>query len=186
MSANGLIYLNSYFSGSLYAIEMNTGSIRWTTQAPDTILLDHDLLYITDANYTMKALDASTGTQLWQKDGRNGSHFSTVFAATDHLAYITRDDGLLQAVNGRDGTVLWQHVLKVDPSASLTDDPASLQVTSGVVYLSTMNSSVYALRERDGALLWQFNTTPGNSLNELKSTAFGDGMIFLSADHTYA
>ncbi|MGZ3666218.1 MAG: outer membrane protein assembly factor BamB family protein [Ktedonobacterales bacterium] len=186
MSANGLIYLNSYFSGSLYAIEMNTGSIRWTTQAPDTILLDHDLLYITDANYTMKALDASTGTQLWQKDGRNGSHFSTVFAATDHLAYITRDDGLLQAVNGRDGTVLWQHMLKVDPSGSLTDGPAALQVTSEVVYLSTRNSSVYAFRERDGALLWQFKTTQGYSLNRLTSSAFGDGMIFLSADQTYA
>ncbi|MGZ3667110.1 MAG: outer membrane protein assembly factor BamB family protein [Ktedonobacterales bacterium] len=186
MSANGLIYLNSSASHSLYAIEMTTGSIRWTYQASGRILLDNDLLYINDANYTLRALDARTGTQLWQKDGRNGSGVSTLFAATDHVAYIAGDDGLLEAVNGRDGAVLWQHVLKVDLSASLTDDPASLQVTGGVVYLSTMNSSVYAFRERDGALLWQFNTTQGNSLNELKSTAFGDGMIFLSADHTYA
>jgi outer membrane protein assembly factor BamB len=89
-------------------------------------------------------------------------------------------------VNGRDGTVLWQHVLKGDPSGSVTDGPASLQVMNGVVYLTTVSSSVYAFRERDGALLWQFNTTQGNRLNVLTSTAFGDGMVFLSADQTYA
>lgn len=205
LSANGLIYLNSYSSDSLYAIEMSTGSIRWATQASGTILLDHDLLYITDENYTVRALDASTGTQLWQKDGRNGSHFSQIFVATDHLTYIARDDGLLQAVNGRDGTVLWQYVMssvkltsspcvvlplkchiKGPVSPYVADAPAALQVTSGVVYLSTVHSRVYAFRERDGALLWQFNTTQDNSLGGLTSTAFGDGMIFLSADQTYA
>lgn len=186
VSANGLVYLNSPASHSLYAVEMSTGSIRWTYRASGTTLLDHDLLYINDADYTMKALDASTGTLLWQRDGRNGSAVSRVIAATDHLAYSAGDDGLLEAVNGRDGTVLWQHVLKVDPSGSVTDDPASLQVTNGVVYLTTVSSSVYAFRERDGALLWQFNTAQGNRLNELTSTAFGDGMVFLSADQTYA
>src|SRR5260370_33867164 len=92
----------------------------------------------------------------------------------------------MEAVNGRDGSVLWQHLLKDDPSSSQTDDPSTLQVIKGVVYLSTVNSSIFALRERDGALLWQFNTTQGDRLNFLKSTAFGDGMIFLSADQHYA
>jgi len=102
------------------------------------------------------------------------------------LLGVVTDNGILQAVNGRDGSVLWQHLLKDDPSSSQTDDPSTLQVINGVVYLSTGNSSVFALRERDGALLWQFNTTQGDSLNFLKSTAFGDGMIFISADQTYA
>lgn len=186
LSDNGLIYLNSPASHSLYAIEMNTGSIRWTYQASGWTVLDHDLLYINNANHTIQALDARTGSELWQREGRNGGVVSTLFAATDHLAYIARDDGVLEVVNGRDGTVLWRHGLKVDGSASLTDEPAALQVTGGVVYLSTVNSSVYALRERDGALLWQFHTTQGNGLNEQMSTAFGDGMVFLSADQTYA
>ncbi|HEU5441667.1 MAG TPA: PQQ-binding-like beta-propeller repeat protein [Ktedonobacterales bacterium] len=186
VSANGLVYLNSPASHSLYAVEMSTGSIRWTYRASGVTLLDHDLLYIDDADYTMKSLDARTGALLWQKVGRNGSAVSTLFAATDHLAYIAGDDGLLEAVNGRDGTVLWHHVLKVDPPGSVTDDPASLQVMNGVVYLTTVSSSVYAFRERDGALLWQFNTKQGNRLNVLTSPAFGDGMVFLSADQTYA
>lgn len=186
LSANGLIYLNSPASHSLYALDMHTGSIRWTYQASGSILLDNGVLYINDANYSIKALDASNGTQLWQQDGRHGSYVSTLFAATDHLAYIASDNGLFEAVNGHDGTVLWRHMLQDDPSASLTDDPATLRVAGGVVYLSTVNSSVFAFRERDGALLWQFHTTHGNDLNELRSTAFGEGMIFISADQTYA
>jgi len=186
LSANGLIYFNSPASHSLYAINMNTGSIRWTYQASGWTFLDNGVIYIDDNNYTIKALDARDGTLLWQKDGRDGSFVSTLFATTDRLAYIATDNGILEAVNGRDGSVLWQHLLKVDPSSSQTDDPSTLQVINGVVYLSTVNSSVFALRERDGALLWQFNTTQGDSLNFLKSTAFGDGMIFISADQTYA
>jgi outer membrane protein assembly factor BamB len=186
LSANGLIYFNSPASHSLYAINMNTGSIRWTYQASGWTFLDNGVIYIDDNNYTIKALDARDGTLLWQKDGRDGSFVSTLFATTDRLAYIATDNGILEAVNGRDGSVLWHLLLKVDPSSSQTDDPSTLQVINGVVYLSTVNSSVFALRERDGALLWQFNTTQGDSLNFLKSTAFGDGMIFISADQTYA
>ncbi len=186
LSANGLIYFDSPSSHSLYAINMSNGSIRWTYQASGSTFLDNDVIYIDDNNYTIKALDARDGTLLWQKDGRDGSFVSTLFATTGRLAYIATDNGILEAVNGRDGSVLWQHLLKDDPSSSQTDDPSTLQVINGVVYLSTVNSSVFALRERDGALLWQFNTTQGDSLNFLKSTAFGDGMIFISADQTYA
>jgi outer membrane protein assembly factor BamB len=98
VSENGLVYFNSPASHSLYAVEMSTGSIRWTYRASGVTLLDHDLLYIDDADYTMKSLDARTGALLWQKDGRNGSAVSTLFAATDHLAYIAGDDGLLGCV----------------------------------------------------------------------------------------
>ncbi|HYL43297.1 MAG TPA: PQQ-binding-like beta-propeller repeat protein [Ktedonobacteraceae bacterium] len=188
LSANGLIYLNSPSSNSLYALNGNNGSTRWTYQASGDTLLDQDILYINDnyPAYTVTALNASYGTKLWQKDTREGMYVGKLVAAIDHIAYIAKDNGMLEAVNGRDGSVIWQHVLKADPSASMTDDPSLLEVVDGVVYVSTVNSSVFALREHDGKLLWQYNTTQGDRLNELKSSVMGDGMIFISADQTYA
>ena len=191
VSAHGLVYFTSPNSNSLYALSMSDGAIRWTSQTAGPTMLDDDILYVSSYNsdtssYDIFALNASTGAQLWQRSGRDGSNISELFAAQDHIAYIFTDNGMLTAVNGRNGSTLWQHLLKDAPAASMNDDPSTLQVIDGVVYLSTVNSSVFAFRERDGALLWQFNTTQGDRLNELLSTALGDGMIFLSADQTYA
>lgn len=191
VSAHGLVYFTSPNSNSLYAISMSDGAIRWASQTAGATMLDDDILYVSSYNSgtafnDIFALNASTGTQLWQRSGRDGSNTSELVAAQDHLAYIFTDNGMLTAVNGRDGSTRWQHLLKDAPAAPMTDDPSTLQVIDGVVYLSTFNSSVFAFRERDGALLWQFNTTQGDRLNELHSTALGDGMIFLSADQTYA
>lgn len=191
VSAHGLVYFTSPNSNSLYAISMSDGTIRWASQTAGPTMLDDDILYVSSYNSDTSsndifALNASTGAQLWQRSGRDGSNISELFAAQDHIAYIFTDNGMLTAVNGRNGSTLWQHLLKDAPAAPMNDDPSTLQVIDGVVYLSTVNSSVFAFRERDGALLWQFNTTRGDRLNELLSTALGDGMIFLSADQTYA
>jgi outer membrane protein assembly factor BamB len=189
VSANGVVYFDSPASHSLYAINTSNGSIRWTYQTSGNIFLDNSIIYInenSDTIKTIKALDANNGTLLWEKNGRDGNDVYSLFAVTDRIAYLSAYNGMLEAINGRDGSLLWQHLLKDDPTSSMTDDPSTLEVSNGVLYLSTFNSSILALRERDGALLWQFNTTRGSSLNELKSTAMGDGMIFLSADQTYA
>jgi outer membrane protein assembly factor BamB len=191
LSARGLIYLNSPDSKSLYAINMRNGSIRWASQISGSTMLDDDILYVYDLyandsnSYDIEALNASDGIQLWQRNGRDGMYVSTLVAAQDHIAYVFEDNGMLMAVNGRDGSLIWQHLLKDDPASSMHDGPSTLQIINGVVYVSTVNSSIFAFREQDGALLWQFHTTRGDQLNTLRSTAFGDGMIFLSADQTY-
>lgn len=182
LSANGLMYLNSPLSHSLYAIDMKSGSIRWASQVSGTVVLEGGILYI-EGDYLYTALDASTGSQLWHMNGRDGEHLTWFDTAADHLAYFTRDDGTLEAVNGRDGTLLWHYVLKEDPALVYTDTPSAVQAVNGIVYISTANySGVYAFRERDGALLWQFH----GSQSQIRSTAFGDGMVFVSANETYA
>jgi outer membrane protein assembly factor BamB len=182
LSANGLMYLNSPLSHSLYALDMKSGSIRWASQVSGTVVLDSGILSI-EGDYTYTALDASTGSQLWHMNGRDGEHLTWFDTAADHLAYFTRDDGTLEAVNGRTGTLLWHYVLKEDPALVYTDGPSEMQAVNGVVYVSTANySGVYAFRERDGALLWQFH----GSQSQIRSTAFGDGMVFVSANQTYA
>jgi outer membrane protein assembly factor BamB len=177
LSANGLMYLNSPESHSLYAIDMKSGSIQWTYQVSGTtLLLDSDVLSIQDDTYKITALDAATGNQLWQKDGRDANgHVTSLEVAADHLVYLSEEDGTLEALNGRTGALLWQHRLSETPSAVLA--------RNGVAYMSTENySDVYAFRERDGALLWHFYGGQGQNI----PTVFGDGMIFLSAGETYA
>ena len=157
LSANGLMHLNSPYSHSLYAIDMKSGSIRWASQITGTVTLDSGILYIADG-YTYRALDASTGSQLWKMNGRDGEQLTQFDTAAGHLAYFIKDDGTLEAVDGRSGRVLWQHVLKGDPTLVYTDSPSAVQAVNGVVYVSTATySSVYAFRESDGALLWEFH-----------------------------
>jgi outer membrane protein assembly factor BamB len=190
LSANGLLYFNSPSSSSLYAINMSNGSIRWTNHisGADT-MLDNNILYVYNIytgngnnSYDISAFNASDGTQLWQKNGRDGMYVSTLVAAQAQIAYIFTDNGTLMAVNGRNGSVLWQYLLKDDPASFMHDDPSTLQVIDGVVYVSTVNSSVFAFRERDGALLWQFNTPQDPTPHFLMATALGDGMIFINTD----
>jgi outer membrane protein assembly factor BamB len=72
LSANGLIFLNSPFSHSLYAINMRNGSIRWANHiSGSNTMLDNNILYvynIFDENennsYDISAFNASDGTQV--------------------------------------------------------------------------------------------------------------------------
>src|SRR5258708_11708922 len=101
LSANGLIYLNSPSSNSLYALNVNNGSTRWTYQASGDTLLDQDILYINNYSpaYTVTALNASDGTKVWQTDTREGMHVVKLVAAIDHIAYIAKANPMLEAAN---------------------------------------------------------------------------------------
>lgn len=133
-------------------------------------------------NGTVFGLDPDEqGKLLWQtKVGRGsiqgGVHFG--LAAAGHVVYVpindmnkTRNGDVLDpakarpginAVDARDGTVLWSHVQEnvCGPGREFCDPGISAAVTAidGAVIAGHLDGYVRAYGAKDGDLLWQFNT----------------------------
>ena len=147
--ANGMVYIGD-FSGTLSALDSETGAPRWTEVVGSTGTSDpalgNGLLYITgELNGMISALDPTTGVLRWSR-WLEGSSFSSPAVAGRRI-FVGSIDGLW-ALDGTTGAVLW-HSTKV----GFASGPPT--VVQGVVYAATDDplAKLYALDARTGALL---------------------------------
>jgi outer membrane protein assembly factor BamB len=123
---------------SLYALDMQHGTLRWQTQQPDSAypaLVGKGVVYVTAAD-GLYALNASDGAVRWHApvsaDDKlvlaNGVLYGTIF----HDTSANQWSSTLFAVNAADGTVLWQ--LALPKNKSFTVSVAG----NGVLYLSSV------------------------------------------------
>ena len=128
------------------AIDIQSGAISWSTtncvgvgisRAQDALYLRK---YSGDNQLEKVKLD---GTSLWTsavKLNRSPMRFPTAPIEKDGVVYVCSCDGLLYAVDAKDGRILWQY--QVTPGLYIMN---SVNAADGIVYVSAMDGTITAI-----------------------------------------
>jgi outer membrane protein assembly factor BamB len=127
------------------------------------------VVYIGSMNDNFYALNASTGTLIWNYTTGNSIVFSSA-AVANGIAYVGSEDGDVYAFNASTGTLIWN--CKV--GELVWSSPA---VANGMVYIGSEISNVDALNASNGDLVWSYST--GDEV--VSSPAIDNGVIFIGS-----
>jgi quinohemoprotein ethanol dehydrogenase len=165
-----------------FAWELKTGTNRGMEATP--IVID-GVMYTSGVAGRVYALDAATGHLLWQfepplklKNAR-GSCCDLVnrgVAVWKGTVYVASFEGILYALDAKDGTVRWQADTFVDRGRaySITGAP---QIAGKVVVIGNGGAEfdsrgyVSAYDLQTGQLVWRFYTVPGDPAKPYESKA---------------
>lgn len=167
--------------GRILAVNGSTGLSLWNFYLgyfPFDMIgspaIANDTVYVGNADYTVFALNASTGKQVWaQYCGQYYSFTSPVVSPDDKVYLLSSDfnfDYALLALDGLSGTVLW----KTEWSTEVEMNGSPTLGFGSIVYFGA-----YAFNATTGAQLWSFDAAQavsGSATVGSKSMVFfGDG-----------
>jgi outer membrane protein assembly factor BamB len=190
---NGIAYLYSSYSNSLYAVRTGDGAVQWHYNIQEDLFSEKvadGLVYLETNQYNIVVLRASDGKLLWQKSEQDSIQ---LMVASDGIVYIGTNEHLV-ALSGSDGKLLWQHSIG-NPSSTTNTSSASgmylskITESNGIVYSLTSQENVIALRASDGAFLWQYLThaqPPSFGLEQSDIFSVEDNTLYVQTDHIYA
>jgi polyvinyl alcohol dehydrogenase (cytochrome) len=192
--ADGVAYVGSY-DGNLYAVDALTGAEVWTYATgaavnepnlgiplgiPGSAAVDGGVVYVGDATATVHAIQASTGTVLWQTkvdQQANACIWSSpvlwndmVFIGVASVAKEAGFRGSVVALSARTGELAWQTYMVPEGAdgAGVFAVPA-IDPERGTLYVGTQNAysdstvegahaiSLVALNALTGGEVWAFD-----------------------------
>ncbi|WP_318570646.1 PQQ-binding-like beta-propeller repeat protein [Salinigranum marinum] len=177
---DGTLYVAFHDGGKLYALEPETGAEQWSATPGGssgstwtTPTYANGVLYIGTNDYKLHAIDAATGTELWNYSTQ--TNVRSAPAVVDGVVYFGSNDGNMTAVDASTGKELWYYT-EYQP-VLVESNPA---VVDGVVYFGSDADNVTALDADTGAKLWNFST-----VDEVQSDpTVVDGTVFIGSDST--
>ncbi len=137
--------------------------------------VSNGVLYIGGGSngYSVYALDAHTGAQLWTyaTDG----YVESSPAVANGVVYVGSDDKNVYALDAHTGAKLWSYTTR----GYVESSPA---VANGVVYIGVVSvgsrgDNVYAFNASTGTKLWSFKTV-GSAVS---SPAVTDGLVYVGS-----
>lgn len=163
----------------LYAIDVRTGTVRWTAtaQAPlmSAPLVDDGLVIVGEGNANsttyvprrevvvgsgasgLLAYDASTGRLVWQVP-LQGTAMPTP-AIVDGVLVQHNGDGGLIAVDPKTGAVKWRSIPK-----SIASMSGALPIGNGIVASAGIYPNrVFAFRVANGSIVWSYDLNSGDT-----------------------
>lgn len=152
ISSDGTTLYVGSFAKKVFAVDVATGTIRWTANAKDwvwaTPALDGDTVYAADISGNVYSLGAPNGKNAWPDIQPDGPIIGSPLVLSDGLLVAT-ESGSVFAFD-RAGTKLWD--------ASIGGKIYTAPVASGdVIVVSPLNTDfLLAAVSRDGKLLWKF------------------------------
>jgi outer membrane protein assembly factor BamB len=133
------------------------------------------VVYVGSDDFNVYALNASTGSKLWQF--ATGGAVESSPAVANGIVYVGSDDNYVHALNASTGAKLWQFATP----GPVISSPA---VANGVVYVGSYDNNgggpeghVYALNASTGAKLWQFTTHDWVT----SSPAVANGVVYVAS-----
>jgi outer membrane protein assembly factor BamB len=163
VAARGTVVIRSG-DGKLYALDSNTGRLKWTLDRSIPILtlrgtappiIHEDMVLAGFDNGRLTALELSTGKELWETrladpSGRTDLERLVDVDAKpvvrDNTAYIASFQGKVAAVALSDGSLEWTREM------SSSED---LDVDADNVYVTDERGTVLALSRQDGSTVWR-------------------------------
>ncbi len=149
-------------NGTAYAIDSQTGRLRWQRALGSPVLSTPTIVgtrvYLTTWDNRLHAIDAASGRQLWRRDlgrtiGPNDYweyYVSSPVVAGGRL-YVGSGSGRVFAIDPASGKIGWS----ADVGARVRTTPL---IDGDKVIVGTMSGHVVALDRRDGHRLWRFAT----------------------------
>lgn len=143
-------------------------------------------IFTLDTDSRLVAHDISNGRQIWRTeiakiDEEDDEVIGGGISSDNGVVYVTNGYNEALAVSQDNGEILWRTALDAPARAAPT-------IMDGRVFVTTLNSTLYALTAADGSILWDY-TTIGESAGLLGAAspaatrnivvpAFSSGEIF--------
>ncbi|MBI5885549.1 MAG: PQQ-binding-like beta-propeller repeat protein [Deltaproteobacteria bacterium] len=158
--SDGVLYTGSD-AGDVYAIELATGSVRWSFDADypveGTVSTGDGRVCFGSANGVFRCLDAATGIEAWRFQTKSGIVSSPLIR--DGRVWFTSSDDRLYALSLNNGEKLWVYnrgtYQTVAPRV-----PGSSAFYDGKLYQLFSDGYVVALSAETGKELWAVKTAP--------------------------
>jgi len=125
------------------------------------------IVYVGSSDYSVYALNASTGTVIWSYGTGNPIEGSA--AVADGRVYIG-SGAKVRALNASTGGLIWSYT-------ALSGIKSSPAVADGIVYIGSETYNVYALNASTGARIWSYAT--GQWVDS--SPAVADGKVYVGS-----
>ncbi|MFN3537788.1 MAG: PQQ-binding-like beta-propeller repeat protein, partial [Brevundimonas sp.] len=146
-----------------------------TTQVTATPVAADGRIYVMDGEARVSAVDADTGTILWQTslrpDGRDRAYGGGVAVSGDRV-YVTSGYRLAAALNARTGAVEWTTQFDAPIHGAPT-------VAGGRVFAVDVDNQILALDAGTGALTWSYQaiSEPARLMRASSPAVTGDTVI---------
>lgn len=171
-AAEDTLYFGSN-DGALYKVNAKNGALLWRFMTNAEVarrpVLDGGLLYVTNANDTVLAIEPGSGKLVWNQHRTPAAGMEVAGhsgAAVFHgKVYAGFSDGTVAAFDAKTGAERWQPVdLAAEAEQTLGQVPDQLDVDStpipdtlpsgAVVYVGNYAAGVYALDAETGTEVW--------------------------------
>ena len=177
----GLIYIGAY-DGWIYALNRDTGKLVWNTKLGDYIgsspTLYNDTVYIGVEMHApdgyIVGVDADTGEEVF-RSGKLGNHphsTPTIDPETECI-FIGENNGHLYCYWLGNQSMRWRFKTGSDIKSTAT-------VHNGVVYITSWDSSLYAINITTGKSIW---THYGGSMSMSSPTIDPENQILYYGNH---
>lgn len=132
-------------------------------------------LYVIDADANVIAMNAETGSKLWQiampSEGNGRSLFGGGVSVQGDRVFVTTGVGDIAALNAADGAIVW----KKRPGGPLRGSPTLAQ---GLVYAMSQDNQVFALDQTTGETQWtEAGTLEATGVFGVAAPAAGQGTV---------
>ncbi|MBO9657638.1 MAG: PQQ-like beta-propeller repeat protein, partial [Chitinophagaceae bacterium] len=157
----GTMFINSSYAnlsgvGRLYAIDINTGKLRWkyamdSSGSYPPPFFKEGIVY-TAVQRKLLAIDTVTKAVKWQFIA--GDFIQSAPVIVNNILYFNCNDRALYALDVSTGQLLWKF-LQTSPGQ---DDPANTSsptIVNGVLYFASSDQHIYAVNALTGALKWK-------------------------------
>jgi outer membrane protein assembly factor BamB/tRNA A-37 threonylcarbamoyl transferase component Bud32 len=139
-------------SGDFYCLDYS-GQMRWRFKAKRAVtsspIVHDDMVFFTSVDWTVYALDASSGWVIWRYRMGKGS-ISSPFIL-DNLLFVGSADGYIYCLDTRTAKEIWRY--RTDHQVS-----SSPVVYKDSLYCGSVDGNVYCLEYSTGRLRWKFTT----------------------------
>ena len=187
--ADGTVVIGSYFQnpgvattgpfdGKVYAIDLNTGKMKWSFQTNDAVgssaaIGPDGTVYIGSNDGYMYSLNGATGKLRW-KFNTHGIIESSPCLGRNGILYFGSKSNSVYAVNAASGALVWTYRTgdKVVSSPAITADEST-------VYVGSWDFNLYAFDANTGAVKWSF---PTGQLGDPSPVIGSDGTIYYSSN----
>jgi outer membrane protein assembly factor BamB len=185
--ANGIVYIGQFGCDAppsgydFFALSAATGGLiwefrdrtdvsQWGTGISSSPAVANGIVYVGSCNGMMYALNAASGTQVWNYTC--GGQVWSSPAVANGIVYVGSTNGNVYALNVATGALVWKYTTG---RAVAFSSPA---IASGVVYVGSEDDNVYALNIATGALVWKYTT--GNGV--WSSPAVVNGVVYVGSE----
>ncbi len=181
------VYEDNIFIGSedklLHVVSARTGKVTWTYYTEGCVrssprIAEGHVFFGSDDNH-IHAVNLLSGRAAWKFE--TGAPVRSTPFVTQDMVYAGCESGDFYCVDFR-GNLKWHYKAKMAVTSSPT-------VVDGVVYFSSLDSTLYALDAHAGWVIWRFRMGKGsisspNLMNGLVFVGSADGHIYAIDVHT--
>jgi len=174
----GQVYVGAD-DGSFYAVDANTGGVRFKYSAKGAIErgaeVGGDDVYFATAADRVVALDATTGKWRWQYERETPDGFTIHGYSAPRLRgsqlFAGFADGYLVSLQAVTGEVIWAKSLAAT-SDQFVDVDSSPIAADDAVYAASYSGGVYALDMKDGAVRWRLPAEGAGPMSLIEGRLF--------------